>query len=201
MRHGIIKSLAIALFAGFAFSCSESGGTEPEPQPTYTVTVSATEGGTAAANKNTCPEGEEVTATATADEGYLFTGWYENEEAVATEPVYSFVMPARNVVLQARFEQEAAVPAGNFDHQVTQPAPGGNTSDGGPQAVSNITSVSGVPLVRLNNGVMMPRFGLGTQVQSMEGANQRQQLNETVRGMVIPALPSGYRTLDDAIFY
>lgn len=111
MRHGIIKSLAIALLAGFAFSCSESGGTEPEPQPTYTVTVSATEGGTAAANKNTCPEGEEVTATATADEGYLFTGWYENEEAVATEPVYSFVMPARNVVLQARFEQEAVAPA------------------------------------------------------------------------------------------
>jgi diketogulonate reductase-like aldo/keto reductase len=90
---------------------------------------------------------------------------------------------------------------GNFDHQVTQPAPGGNTSDGGPQAVSNITSVSGVPLVRLNNGVMMPRFGLGTQVQSMEGANQRQQLNETVRGMVISALQSGYRHLDDAMFY
>lgn len=92
-------------------------------------------------------------------------------------------------------------PAGNFDHQVTQPAPGGNTSDGGPQAVSNITSVSGVPLVRLNNGVMMPRFGLGTQVQSMEGANQRQQLNEMVRGMVISALQSGYRHLDDAMFY
>ena len=199
MKHGIIKSLAIALLAGFAVSCSESG--ENEPQPTYTVTVSAAEGGTAAANKNTCPEGEEVTATATADEGYLFAGWYENGEAVATEAVHTFVMPARNVVLQARFEQEAAVPAGNFDHQVTQPAPGGNTSDGGPQAVSNITSVSGVPLVRLNNGVMMPRFGLGTQVQSMEGANQRQQLNETVRGMVISALRSGYRHLDDAMFY
>ena len=89
----------------------------------------------------------------------------------------------------------------NFDHEVTQPAPGGNTTDGGPQAVSNITSVAGVPLVRLNNGVMMPRFGLGTQVQSMEGANQRQQLNETVRGMVIAALHSGYRHLDDAMFY
>lgn len=109
MKHGIIKSLAIALLAGFAVSCSESG--ENEPQPTYTVTVSAAEGGTAAANKNTCPEGEEVTATATADEGYLFAGWYENGEAVATEPVYLFVMPARNVVLQARFEQEAVAPA------------------------------------------------------------------------------------------
>lgn len=89
----------------------------------------------------------------------------------------------------------------NFDHQVTQPAPGGDTPDGGPQAVSRITSVAGVPLVRLNNGVMMPRFGLGTQVQSMEGANQRQELNETVRGMVISALQSGYRHLDDAMFY
>lgn len=62
---------------------------------------------------------------------------------------------------------------GNFDHIVTQPAPGGDTEDGGPQAASNIKSVAGVPLVRLNNGVMMPRFGLGTQVQSMESANQR----------------------------
>ncbi len=92
-------------------------------------------------------------------------------------------------------------PLGDYDHQVTQLAPGGNTIDGGPQAVSNITSVSGVPLVRLNNGVMMPRFGLGTQVQSLEGADLRQILNETVRGMVISALQSGYRHLDDAMFY
>lgn len=89
----------------------------------------------------------------------------------------------------------------NFDHVVTQPAPGGNAPNGGPQAVSNIKSVAGVPLVRLNNGVMMPRFGLGTQVQSMENASLRQQLNETVRVMVIAALQSGYRHLDDAMFY
>ena len=89
----------------------------------------------------------------------------------------------------------------NFDHEVTQPAPGGNTVDGGHQAVSNIKSVAGVPLVKLNNGVMMPRFGLGTQVQSMESTNMRQQLNETVRNMVIAALQSGYRHLDDAMFY
>ena len=111
MKLGIIKSLAIVLSAGFAVSCSESGRNDPELQLTYTVTVSATEGGIAAANKNTCPEGEEVTVTATADEGYLFTGWYENEETVATEAAYSFAMPARNVVLQARFEQEVVAPA------------------------------------------------------------------------------------------
>ena len=96
---------------------------------------------------------------------------------------------------------EASTELANFDHEVTQPAPGGSTTDGGPQAKSNITSVAGVPLVRLNNGVMMPRFGLGTQVQSMENASMRQQLNETVRGMVISALQAGYRHLDDAMFY
>lgn len=96
---------------------------------------------------------------------------------------------------------EPSVELANCDHAVTQPAPGGSVADGGPQAASDITSVAGVPLVKLNNGVMMPRFGLGTQVQSMENASMRQQLNETVRGMVISALQAGYRHLDDAMFY
>ena len=98
-------------------------------------------------------------------------------------------------------KDDTSIELANVDHTVSQPAPGGSTADGGPQAKSNITSVAGVPLVRLNNGVMMPRFGLGTQVQSMENASMRQQLNETVRGMVISALQAGYRHLDDAMFY
>jgi len=94
-----------------------------------------------------------------------------------------------------------AMMAQTFDHEVTQPASGGNTADGGPQRVSNVTSVAGVPLVRLNNGVMMPRFGFGTQIQSMETGSTRQELNETVRGTVLAALQSGYRHLDAAMFY
>ena len=46
----------------------------------------------------------------------------------------------------------------NFDHEVTQEAPGN-----GPQSKSNIQSKAGVPMVRLNNGVYMPRFGFGTK--------------------------------------
>lgn len=68
----------------------------------------------------------------------------------------------------------------NIDHEITEPAPGTSADNGGPQAASDIASVAGVPLVRLNNGVYMPRFGLGTQVQSMENTSQRQQLNETL---------------------
>ena len=108
MKLGIFKSLAFILFAGFAISCSENN--ENDPEPTYTVTVSATEGGTATVNKTTYTEGDEVTVTATANEGYLFNGWYEDEESVATDAVYSFVMPERDIVLQARFEQEAVAP-------------------------------------------------------------------------------------------
>lgn len=110
MKYGIIKSLAITLLSGFAVCCTENGGNEPESQPTYTVTVSATEGGTATVNKTTCTEGDEVLVTATANAGYFFAGWYENEELVATDAVYSFVMPTRDIVLQARFEQEAVAP-------------------------------------------------------------------------------------------
>lgn len=110
MKFSILKSLTIVLFAGFAISCSKDKGIESEQQ-TYTVTVSATEGGIATVNPNTCTEGENVTAAATADEGYLFVGWYENGEAIATDVVYSFIMPARNVTLQARFEQDAAMSA------------------------------------------------------------------------------------------
>lgn len=92
--------------------------------------------------------------------------------------------------------EESLFPFENFDHAVTQEAPGE-----GPASASNISSVAGVPLVRLNNGVYMPRFGLGTQVQSLEGANQRQQLNDTVRQSVVAALQSGYRHLDSAMAY
>lgn len=111
MKCGIITSLAIALFAGFAISCSGDNENDPEPQPTYTVTVSAAEGGSAAVEKSAYAAGEQVTITATADEGYLFDGWYEADEAVSQQAVHTFAMPARNVALQARFNPDTQHPA------------------------------------------------------------------------------------------
>ena len=118
-----------------------------------------------------------------------------NDEPVINEP------DEENQTPDTPVEAEPLPAPDAFDHEVTQPGPGGDTADGGPQAASHIQSVAGVPLVRLNNGVYMPRFGLGTQVQSLEGGNQRQLLNDTVRGMVSSALGSGYRHLDSAMFY
>ena len=84
---------------------------------------------------------------------------------------------------------------------ITEEAPGANALNGGPQSASRITSVEGVPLVTLNNGAQMPRFGLGTQIQSLENNPDLTPLNRTSRTSVIAALQAGYRHLDDAHGY
>ena len=83
----------------------------------------------------------------------------------------------------------------NFDHNVTQVKPGE-----GPQSKSDIKSKAGVPLVRLNNGIYMPRFGFGTQIQTMEYGS-RQDLNAKVDETVTAALTSSYTHLDTAHAY
>lgn len=87
MKSGILKSLAIAIFTGFVASCSN--GNDDGQIATYTVSVTATDGGTAVADRDTYTEGEEVVVTATADEGFSFLGWYDNEDEVATDGVYT----------------------------------------------------------------------------------------------------------------
>ena len=56
----------------------------------------------------------------------------------------------------------------------------------GPASASDITSVGGAPLVTLNNGVQMPRFGLGTQIQELESGDLG-ILNQTARESVTAA--------------
>ncbi len=53
---------------------------EPEPEPEeYTLTVTAGEGGTVSTDGGTYDEGTEVTISASANEGYRFTGWEGND--------------------------------------------------------------------------------------------------------------------------
>ena len=73
-----------------------------------------------------------------------------------------------------------------------------------PASVSNITSVAGVPLITLNNGVQVPQLGLGTQIQSLERDSSetgRALLNNTSHDAVVAALQAGYRHLDTAHGY
>lgn len=54
------------------------------------------------------------------------------------------------------------------------------------------TTTAGVPLVKLNNGVEMPRFGLGTFLQGS---------NEICKQSCLTALRAGYRHIDTAHAY
>ena len=54
------------------------------------------------------------------------------------------------------------------------------------------TTTAGVPVVRLNNGVEMPRFGLGTFLQGS---------NEICKQSCLTALRAGYRHIDTAHAY
>lgn len=105
MKLLILKSLISVLLVGMVASCSSSS--DEEPTSTYTLSISATDGGTATAEKNVYVADEEVTATATATDGYSFAGWFEADEMLSAATSYTFAMPSRNVVLQARFEENS----------------------------------------------------------------------------------------------
>ena len=46
---------------------------------------------------------QSVTLTASANEGYVFAGWYDGETQVSSNVSYSFAMPAKNISLIAKF--------------------------------------------------------------------------------------------------
>ena len=74
---------------------------QPEPESVeYSLTVSAAEGGTVSTEGGTFDEGTEVTITATANEGYRFTGWEGND---STNESLTITLNA-DQTLQALFE-------------------------------------------------------------------------------------------------
>ena len=54
-------------------------------------------------------EGDEVTVTATATEGFIFQNWRVNGAVISSDQSYIFAMPAENVVLEAHFLEEGTV--------------------------------------------------------------------------------------------
>lgn len=106
MKSNLMNVLRLT-FAAMLISmtaCSDGHLTEDEETPEqYSLTLTAGAGGNVSTSQNEYQAGEEVTVTATSNEGYTFTAWLENEETVSENPVYRFTMPARNVHLNAAF--------------------------------------------------------------------------------------------------
>ena len=66
--------------------------------------VNNVEMGTASVNKSEAEKGDEVTFTATANDGYIFVNWTAGSTIVSTNPIYTTVVDA-NTTLTANFRK------------------------------------------------------------------------------------------------
>ena len=99
----------------------------------YTVTTVPTTGGNTTGD-GTYDKGKTATVTATANEGYIFKGWYEDGKLVSTEDSYSFTVTS-NRTLTAKFTAYYTI--------MTVAQTGGTVSGGGqfePNATATITA-------------------------------------------------------------
>ena len=74
---------------------------------TYSVMVTQTEGGTAAASSSSAKYGDEISLTATPNEGYSFIEWVA-ESNIEISPDGKFTMPAGDVTVEAVFKENSA---------------------------------------------------------------------------------------------
>ncbi|MFO8067843.1 MAG: InlB B-repeat-containing protein [Bacteroidales bacterium] len=74
--------------------------------PTYSLSLIASpaEGGTVSGDGD-YEEGTSVPVSATANEGYLFVNWTDNNGIVSESESFNYTMPAENITLTANFEE------------------------------------------------------------------------------------------------
>ena len=96
------------------------------PIPNYTVTISANpaEGGTIAGG-GTYEQGQTCTLTATANGGYTFTNWTENDNVVSTEATYTFTVTGDRTLVANFTQNSGNVPTGAINGKFTINADGG----------------------------------------------------------------------------
>lgn len=79
---------------------------EPEVPATYTVTLTAGEGGSVTPlTQTTYESGAKITLAATANEGYTFSGFYENSSLISSENPHTYTV-TKDVDITAMFEAE-----------------------------------------------------------------------------------------------
>ena len=109
----VVRLLPMAALIIGTAACSDDNE-EPLSEDRYSLTVIADAGGGVSSVQNEYTEGEEVTVAATPDDGYYFSAWYEGEQSVSENPVYTFPMPSRDVVLRATFSKNPDAGGANY---------------------------------------------------------------------------------------
>ena len=96
----------------YAFQASSNRSLTAKFEKVYTVTVNASGGGTATGG-GSYAEGETVTLSAQANQGYRFTGWTSSDGgtfADASSESTTFTMPAGDVTVRAVFSPVVNIP-------------------------------------------------------------------------------------------
>ncbi len=107
------------------------------PAEKTTVTVTAGENGAASGGKENAAPGEEITVTATPDDGYDFVGWFADDELVSSEREYTFCVPKEGITLEARFSSPVEI--------TIETETGGTASDSLTAAVGREITVTAHP--------------------------------------------------------
>lgn len=98
------------LTAHFVFD--PSNPSEPsDPILRHNITVFTEDGGTVSVGSKRLLEGASTTLGATANDGYVFVGWYLNGELYTTLKSFSYTMGKENVTFEAVFEFSPASPS------------------------------------------------------------------------------------------
>lgn len=98
-----LKKLGIVLAVMLCFACLLIGGAAC--QSGYKITVAPNDPimGEVSCDKTKARKGQEVSLSATANFGYDFVGWYEDDTMFSSESEYVVMMPGHNVVWEGRF--------------------------------------------------------------------------------------------------
>lgn len=97
------------LTAHFAFD--PNNPVEPsDPILRHNITVSTEDGGTVSVGSGRLLEGNSTTLRAVANDGYVFVGWYLNDELYTTLNSFSYTMGKENVDFVAVFQFSPASP-------------------------------------------------------------------------------------------
>ena len=161
-QNNVLKGVALVPASGSVNVIVDSGitsgqvrivVTKPQRQPyiqdinvsapqSYTINVSAnpTEGGTASGG-GTFSSGASCTVQATANSGYTFTNWTENDNVVSTEAEYTFNVTG-NRTLVANF---TALPQSYSINVSANPTEGGTVGGGGTYQEGQSCTVTASP--------------------------------------------------------
>ena len=94
----------VTLIARFRFIPGSPGEPAmPDMLLMHKLTVYAEEGGTVNIGESKMKEGATTTLTATANTGYVFSGWYKGDELYNANRSFTFKMGAEDIVLTACF--------------------------------------------------------------------------------------------------